>query len=278
MSDKHDKDMVSYQQAYMAATSVLQRIFKDWPLGYPPNLVIHYNEPESARSDPRGDCEVMAMRARAFSYCDPSGYVPITAGVHVFQPNIMKVFRKNYGNNISHNALLFELMFELTHELFHLINLQRSYARIFDDYEDQTNERFSAELTIRQLTIALGSNYEERQTEQLAISSMIAWWFDRTKLSLDDLYAGKLMLPKANGAFFQQLKKRKHDENMFTTYEALTIIEDHYHLAEAAWNPDKEQRKYHLKKSDEMVRDIQIAAMEQGEKLGKTYDLVDEDM
>lgn len=278
----NDKDVVSYQQAYLGIATALPTVYKDWPVGYPPNLTVHNSVPENTVGDARGNVMLMKMHAEALTYSKPSRYCPTNAGIHVFDTNIRRILKENYGNNITPDALRFELMFDLCHELFHFVSIQRSYARIFQSYERIEDSYFSAELTTKQLEHILGSAREEQLTERLAMNTMLAWWFDRRGMSIDTLYNGEMFVPRVDSAFYENLRNvayaKRHDHLSRITYEALTIMKLHYHMYHRAWDKDADSRRHHGKLCNELFECIEDSAKECHAKLGKSYILINEDV
>lgn len=274
--------MVSYQKAYLAVNSILRTVYNDWPVSYPPNLTIHNSAPENIRGDARGNVMLMKMHAEALTYSNPSRYCPTNAGIHVFDPNIRRILKKNYNNNITAEALSFELTLDLCHETFHFTSLQRSYARIFQEYEHDEDSQFSAELTTKQLEHILGSAREEQLTERLAMTTMMAWLFNREGLSVDALYNGEIFIPRIDGPFYENIRRckyaKRHDHIDRVIYEMLTIMKLHYHMYHTAWDKDTDSKKYHAEQCNEMFESIEAVAKECHAKLGKSYILMNEDV
>lgn len=273
---------MSYQKAYLSINHVLRLVYKDWPVRYPPNLTIHNSEPKNVVGDARGNVMLMKMHAEALTYSDPSRYCPTNAGIHVFDPNIRKIIKKNYNNNITTEALGFELMVDLCHETFHFTSLQRSYERIFQEYEHEEDSQFSAELTTHQLEHLLGSAREEQVTERLAITTMLAWLFDRRDLSVEALYNREIFLPRIDSLFYENLRHsnytQRNDRTSRIIYEMLTILKLHYHMYHAAWDKDVDSKKHHAKQCNKMFESIESIAKENHAKLGKSYILMNEDV
>lgn len=265
---------VSYQKVYSLAVKIVTDVYQNWPITYPPNLIIHRNEPEVVKPDPRGTLQLMCMRTTAMIYNEPYMVIPYATNIHVYHPNILKCFSSNFNNHIAKDTASFMMTHMMIHEMFHLVNIQRAYKRCFDQYADCTNNNFATDLMIRHIDDVLGSDKEEQLTEHCALSTMIAFLFYRTGLSVKDLYNNTLLLPNIGGPFFQQYRKSiSIDDEMYSIANCLQYL---YHLERRAYDPDPEKREWHDAQADKTAMLLQAYARRKKEKCGKTYDIFDE--
>lgn len=274
MTAMTEKSYISYQAVYGFIFNLLTQTFDDWPLAVPPNLIVlHRHDKAPNLDDPRGPITLGEM---CTGYCPPIGNMaafPYWSVIRMFHPGVMDAIRLHFNSELTALGATWFIAGSITHELMHYLIATVKYLRM--NGCNNENRWFASDLYERHILHRLGTMPDEYYTERLTIQALMAISLGRTHLSVSNLLAEALFLPKPNGNFFHSYTNSLYDTDATSSAcQAALNLQYRYSTMNAAFG-DPALHDLYIDEHGEVIRKLVSSARLHHEKCGKTWKVYD---